>query len=992
MSGQVVGGREPSDKKFISGMLVPAFIVFIIGTAIPLILAFYISLTNSSPAQFIEFPPTKWLDNFFSFLNPGERWTRQFYQYFYQTLFFVVASVSLELIFGIGFALIVNRSFKGRGLVRAALLVPWALPTVVSALVFRELFAPSEIFGLVNELLQILGMNPVLFYGDPAFNFGTFALPVPIGTFPFFEFKDFRLSFAMLTIIVVEIWKTTPFMALLVLAALQTVPQDLYKAADIEGASAIQKFRHITLPLIKGPVIIAVLFRIIDAIRVYDSVVVFRDDSIQSITVVAVNAWEAGSFGISSAMAIFELAMIGAFAIIIFKLDKNKLLFGLAAFLFLYERIIVLSFEILSLLINYNLVWLSILFLALLLIYRYRPQFFTRLETKFIVIFCLVVGVILILFLVESDLVSFSIMSVFSEFINSIIDSFIFIIIIGLLVLQLFLLTKYHPIVREKTKRSFYSYYLLVFVIMFYQFFSLVLEFIRISDIPLPGFILTLLPLQEAIQITYQMGIVSLSLGLFTSFSLFISLYLSGKKSGIKNSFKEANQDESRHDLRTYVGILLLLEFVSFFLINFGLFVLINFGLILIGLFSYMKKISIISLKSEKLDSNTKIVLFSFVIIIELFLLFLQDFFIFLIGNILLIMYGAYLYRKKKYISVSEVEEFRITVDPSILRAKRFINWIGFGAIVFLLLSFTLAPFLWMINRSFRNPCRVAGPEPNGDQFCFNQAPAQNEFELSPFLDPEIFSLQSYDIVLNSETANLIQALINGFILSGLTAIIVVFVGSFVAAILAKYHFPGERYIVLIIFSMSSLPPIIIIIPYLIQILVMEDFLFPILGEGIRDFTLVGSFVEDFFKLWEFIPILGPFLVSLVRSANGNLLTLVIPYTAFNLPLGVFLIRSFFREIPDELIKAAKVDGASNFQTFRKITARIFLIGNNDSYTVPLALQQFLVNPSQLTNIPWIPNLILATGAVIATVPLVLLVLLLQRYIISGITAGAVKG
>jgi multiple sugar transport system permease protein len=146
-------------------------------------------------------------------------------------------------------------------------------------------------------------------------------------------------------------------------------------------------------------------------------------------------------------------------------------------------------------------------------------------------------------------------------------------------------------------------------------------------------------------------------------------------------------------------------------------------------------------------------------------------------------------------------------------------------------------------------------------------------------------------------------------------------------------------------------------------------------------------------------------------------LSLVLPYAAFNLPLGVFLIRSFFQEVPDELIKAAKVDGASNWQIFRKILlpltgpgiftsgllvfiqawnellfARIFLISSPDNWTVPLSLLQFIITGSELTGIPFVPQLVLSAASIIATLPLVVVVLIFQRKIISGITSGAVKG
>jgi multiple sugar transport system permease protein len=149
----------------------------------------------------------------------------------------------------------------------------------------------------------------------------------------------------------------------------------------------------------------------------------------------------------------------------------------------------------------------------------------------------------------------------------------------------------------------------------------------------------------------------------------------------------------------------------------------------------------------------------------------------------------------------------------------------------------------------------------------------------------------------------------------------------------------------------------------------------------------------------------------------GPLFPLILPYVAFNLPLGVFLLRSFFAEIPDELILAAKVDGATNFQIFRKILlpltrpgifttammvfifawnellfARMFLIQSDQFYTVPLSILQFQKSSSELTGIPWVPELVLNAASIIATLPLIIMVLILQKNIIKGITAGAVKG
>ena len=165
----------------------------------------------------------------------------QFYDALWVTLFFTVVSVILELILGMWFAMIMNRDFKGRGLVRAAILVPWAIPTAVTAKLWLFIFAFD---GIANRLLGFVGINPQLWTSDP-----------------------WAAKFA---IIIADVWKTTPFMALLILAGLQLVPGDVYEAAQIDGATKWQTFTRITLPLVKVPLMVAVLFRTLDVLRIYD--------------------------------------------------------------------------------------------------------------------------------------------------------------------------------------------------------------------------------------------------------------------------------------------------------------------------------------------------------------------------------------------------------------------------------------------------------------------------------------------------------------------------------------------------------------------------------------------------------------------------------------------------------------------------------------------------------------------------------------------------
>ncbi len=163
------------------------------------------------------------------------------------TLIFVGVTIPLELLLGLGIALVLNDVFHGRGLLRAVVLIPWAIPTVVSSQMWRFIF--NDRYGLINF---------VFFGGDVSRYLAPLADP----------------HLALVAIMAAEIWKTTPFAALILLAGLQGIPDDLYEAASIDGATAWQKFRHVTVPLIRPALLLALLFRTIDSLRVFDLVFV----------------------------------------------------------------------------------------------------------------------------------------------------------------------------------------------------------------------------------------------------------------------------------------------------------------------------------------------------------------------------------------------------------------------------------------------------------------------------------------------------------------------------------------------------------------------------------------------------------------------------------------------------------------------------------------------------------------------------------------------
>lgn len=164
------------------------------------------------------------------------------------TFIFTIASVFLELILGLALAVIMNKAMTGQGLIRTTSLIPWAIPTAVAALMWSYLYDGSS--GIVAHIFEMIGI-----VGDS---------------------KDLLLSGsgAMFSTIIADVWKTTPYMALLLLAGLQNIPKTLYEAASIDGANRVQSFFQVTLPLLKPSILVALLFRTLDAFRVFDLIYV----------------------------------------------------------------------------------------------------------------------------------------------------------------------------------------------------------------------------------------------------------------------------------------------------------------------------------------------------------------------------------------------------------------------------------------------------------------------------------------------------------------------------------------------------------------------------------------------------------------------------------------------------------------------------------------------------------------------------------------------
>ncbi len=220
----------------------------------------------------------------------------EFMKAIWNTLVFTVISVFLETILGLGVALVVNSNFKGKGIMRATMLVPWAVITVVSARIWEWMLQPTRA-GLFNMVLSRLGL------GDGGLSF----LSMP--------------TLQMPTLIAVDVWKTTPFMALLILAGLQLIPKELYEAGRVDGANRLRQFFAITMPLLKPTLAVALIFRTLDALRVFDVFQVLMGNRMYSMA--SYNYYQLignRNMGLASAVGVIIFFIIGIFAVLYMRL------------------------------------------------------------------------------------------------------------------------------------------------------------------------------------------------------------------------------------------------------------------------------------------------------------------------------------------------------------------------------------------------------------------------------------------------------------------------------------------------------------------------------------------------------------------------------------------------------------------------------------------------------------------------------------------------
>lgn len=289
--------------------LAPMLIVLAAVAGWPLMRTIYFSFTDASLA---DLEANRWIGfaNYFSVLQlPSGRviydgllvdpvWWRAVWN----TVRFTVISVTCETILGMIVALVLNTEFRGRGIVRAAILVPWAIPTIVSAKMWQWML--NDQFGILNDILLRLGLISTKIAWTA------------------------NADTAMVAVLIVDIWKTTPFMALLILAALQMIPTEIHEVARLDGANPWQVFWKVTLPLIRPALMVAVIFRGLDAFRIFDLIYVLTPNNVQtkSMSVFArENLFEFDKFAYGSAASTLLFVILGSLTILFMWLGRVKL-------------------------------------------------------------------------------------------------------------------------------------------------------------------------------------------------------------------------------------------------------------------------------------------------------------------------------------------------------------------------------------------------------------------------------------------------------------------------------------------------------------------------------------------------------------------------------------------------------------------------------------------------------------------------------------------
>ena len=275
-------------------LIFPSVLLVVVVAFYPLFETFRLSFTNTRlgstrESRYVGFDNYTYLFNDNLFLDA-----------LWHTIVFTVLSVGFETVLGVVIALVINSNFRGRGVVRTSMLIPWAIPTVVSATMWDWMF--HDIFGIINDLL----VNKLHILDEKIA-------------------WTSNLSTALPAIVAVDVWKTTPFMALLLLAGLQVIPGDVYEASTVDGANKWQQFWQITLPLLRPALLVALIFRTLDAFRVFDVIFVMKQYAPETMSIAIYTRQmliDLTRLGRGSAAAVIIFLVIGLLVVLYTRLIK----------------------------------------------------------------------------------------------------------------------------------------------------------------------------------------------------------------------------------------------------------------------------------------------------------------------------------------------------------------------------------------------------------------------------------------------------------------------------------------------------------------------------------------------------------------------------------------------------------------------------------------------------------------------------------------------
>jgi trehalose/maltose transport system permease protein len=273
--------------------MAPMLLVLALVAGWPLLRTFWFGFTD---ANLSDLDATEFIGliNYYYLLQDPDWWNAV-----WNTFVFAAVSVTLETILGLGIALALHAHFRGRGLLRAAVLIPWAIPTVVSAQMWAWMF--NDVFGVINHVLVALHLieQPIAWTASP--------------------------DTALIAVIMVDVWKTTPFMALLLLAGLQMLPEECYESARIDGVHPVKVFLKVTLPLLKPALMVAVIFRVLDALRIFDLIYVMTGNNRETMSMSVYARQQLVDFqdvGYGSAAATLLFLIIALFTVIYLTLGR----------------------------------------------------------------------------------------------------------------------------------------------------------------------------------------------------------------------------------------------------------------------------------------------------------------------------------------------------------------------------------------------------------------------------------------------------------------------------------------------------------------------------------------------------------------------------------------------------------------------------------------------------------------------------------------------